>query len=79
MELKYKTSDVWKMVDAMVNLTNKHQIKDVTFEDLVPLLDYPTEVIQEFLKAVGDLKEVNKDNIQGVIGYIVIRLNLAIM
>lgn len=76
-ELKYKVADVNKIVNAFCDISEKG-IKSITKEDLQPLLDYPPEVLQKFLDAVGALgdKHITKENYYGYIGYIVIRMNL---
>lgn len=44
------------------------------------LSDYPADIVEEFMKCVNDLGLKNfivtKDNYQGVLSYIMIRLNL---
>lgn len=64
--LKYKVADVNKTVNAFCDISEKG-IKNITKEDLQPLLDYPPEVLQKFLDAVGALgdKHITKENYYG--------------
>lgn len=82
MELKYKIADVEKMIDVFTTLSKERDAN--RFAKLVVqaqeiLSDYPVDVVEEFVKCVNDLESKNiiatKDNYQGVLGYIMIRLN----
>lgn len=84
MELKYKSADVQKMIDAFAVINDKKEKKDYKgiVDEMVKLIDYPTYVIQEFLNCMNVLAENHKDdsdmkkNYLGIIGYIVLRLNI---
>lgn len=86
MELKYKVADVEKMIDAYTTLTTLSKARDANkvakliAEATEMLSDYPTDIVEEFMNCVSDLESKNiiatKDNYQGVLGYIMIRLNL---
>ena len=82
MELKYKTADVEKMIDVFSAINDKKKENDANgvLNEFVKLVDYPVPVLREFLKCMEDLSGHNdnylKENYMGVIGYIVIRLNL---
>ena len=82
MELKYKVADVEKMIDVFSTLSKERDVNK--FAKLMAqaqeiLSDYPVDVVEEFVKCVNDLESKNiiatKDNYQGVLGYIMIRLN----
>ncbi len=83
MELKYKVADVKKMIDVFTTLskvrdTNKFPKLMAQAQEI--LSDYPSDIVEEFVKCVNDLESKNiiatKDNYQGVLDYIMIRLNL---
>ena len=84
MELKYKSADVEKMIDVFSAINDKKEKKDYKgiVDEMVKLIDYPTYVIQEFLNCMDVLAENHKDdsdiknNYLGIIGYVVLRLNL---
>lgn len=77
--LKYKSTDVVKLIDTFAELSEKgvEGLEDA----MVTITKYPPNVIQTFLKCIEDLKEemVNKDNYWGVIGVITMRINFADM
>ena len=74
--LKYKSTDVIKLIDTFAELSEKgiEGLEDA----MATITKYPPKVIQTFLKCIEDLKEgmVNKDNYWGIIGIILIRINL---
>ena len=83
MELKYKIADVEKMISVFNTLSKPHDANE--FAKLIAqaqeiLSDYPVDIVEEFVKCIDDLESKNilatKDNYQGVLGYIMIRLNL---
>lgn len=76
-ELKYKAKDTQNLVDIFANLSESNFNQDVIKTELEKLTQYPTNVIDEFLKCVNLLKEddINEDKYMGVIGYITMRLN----
>ena len=82
MELKYKTSDVEKMIDTFSTIQDKKEQNDHEgiINELVKLINYPVPVLREFLKCMNAFsnKDENylKKNYMGIVGYIVIRLNL---
>lgn len=77
--LKYKSTDVSKLIDTFAELSEKgvEGLEDA----MVTITKYPPKVIQAFLKRIEDLKEemVNKDNYWGIIGVITMRINFADM
>ena len=77
-ELKYKVKDTQNLVDIFANLSESNFNQEVIKTELEKLTQYPTNVIEEFLKCVNLLKEddINEDKYMGVIGYITMRLNL---
>ena len=77
-ELKYKAKDTQNLVDIFANLSESNFNQEVIKTELEKLTQYPTNVIEEFLKCVNLLKEddINEDKYMGVIGYITMRLNL---
>ena len=74
--LKYKSTDVIKLIDTFAELSEKgvEGLEDV----MVTITKYPPKVIQTFLECVENLKieTLNKDNYWGVIGLITMRINL---
>lgn len=77
-ELKYKAKDTQNLVDIFANLSESNFDKEIIKTELEKLTQYPTNVIEEFLKCVKLLKEdeINEDKYMGIIGYITMRLNL---
>lgn len=82
MELKYTVKDVEKMIDTFSEINDKKDSPENVIEELKKLIDYPIPVLQEFLncmeifsKRTNDEKYL-KENYWGVIGYVVMRLNL---
>lgn len=83
MELKYKIADVEKMIDAYTTLSRARDANEVAkliAQAQEILSDYPVDIVEEFMKCIDDLESKNiiatKDNYQGILGYIMIRLNL---
>ena len=86
MELKYKIADVEKMIDAYTTPTTLSRARDANeVAKLIAqaqeiLSNYPVDIVEEFMKCINDLESKNifatKDNYQGILGYIMIRLNL---
>jgi hypothetical protein len=83
MELKYKVADVEKMIDVFSTLSKEYDTDEsakLMEQALETLSDYPVDVVEEFVKCINDLESKNiivtKDEYQGVLGYIMIRLNL---
>ena len=76
-ELKYKAKDTQNLVDIFANLSESNFDKEIIKTELEKLTQYPTNVIEEFLKCVKLLKEddINEDKYMGIIGYITMRLN----
>ena len=81
MELVYKSSDIEKMVDVFASISEKKNNPTEVYNEMIKLIDYPVNVLQEFLKCMEILvdKDQNylKENYMGVIGYITLRLNFA--
>jgi hypothetical protein len=81
--LKYKTSDVEKMIDVFSKIADKKDKPSELVDEIMKLIDYPPYILQEFLNCMDVLAENDKgedylkENYWGLIGYIVIRLNLA--
>ena len=77
--LKYKSTDVLKLIDTFAELSEKgvEGLEDA----MVTITKYPPKIIQTFLKCIEDLKEemVNKYNYWGIIGVITMRINFADM
>lgn len=80
MELKYKSTDVEKMIDVFSEISENKDNQTKVMEELQKLINYPVNVLQEFLHCMEILesKDQNylKENYLGVIGYITLRLNL---
>jgi len=79
MGLKYTTKDVEKMIDSFAIISENKENVEVLRNEMIKLVDYPVNVIQEFLKCMHVLsnKDENflKKNYTGVIAYITLRLN----
>jgi len=81
MELKIKTSDVEKMIDAFATISVNKDNSTVLYNEMIKLVDYPVNILQEFLKCMTLLSEqFNDDDIKtkynGIIAYVTMRLNL---
>ena len=79
-EVKYKIKDTLDLIDIIANIyDNKESGNMVGLEDeLVKLTKYPTKVIEEFVKCIDTIKDINqiKDKYLPFVGYITLRLNL---
>lgn len=77
--LKYKSTDVIKLIDTFADLSEKgvEGLEDA----MVTITKYPPKVIQTFLESVENLKieTANADNYWGIIGIITMRINFADM
>lgn len=82
-DMKYKTADVEKMIDVFSKIADKKDKPSELVDEIMKLIDYPPYILQEFLNCMDALAENDKgedylkENYWGLIGYIVIRLNLA--
>lgn len=83
MELKYKVADIEKMIDVFNTLSEAHDADEFAKQMAQAqeiLSDYPIDIVEKFVKCIKDLESKNilptKDNYQGVLSYIMIRLNL---
>lgn len=79
--LKYKTSDVFSLMDIFLNIreANMRNDMEVMKTEIKKLEKYPTKVVEEFSKCLELLIEKDIDlenNYTGVVGYIGLRLNL---
>ena len=79
--LKYKTSDVFTLVDIFINIreANMRNDMEVLKSEIKKLEKYPTKVVEEFNKCLELLidKDLDlKENYTGIVGYICMRLNL---
>ena len=79
MGLKYTSKDVEKMIDSFAIISENKENVEVLHNEMIKLVDYPVNVIQEFLKCMHILSDKDenflKENYIGVIGYITMRLN----
>lgn len=79
MGLKYTSKDVEKMIDAFAIISENKENHEVLYNEMVKLIDYPVNILQEFLKCMTVLSDKDqnflKENYIGVIGYITLRLN----
>lgn len=80
MGLEYKVSDTEKMIEVFSAISEKRDNPQELYKEMVKLIDYPVNVLQEFLSCMSALsnKDQNylKENYSGVIAYITLRLNL---
>ena len=78
--LKYKTSDIEKMIDVFSSIAENKDNPVEVYNEMIKLIDYPINALQEFLHCMEILsnKDQNylKENYMGVVGYITLRLNL---
>ena len=73
--MKYKSSDVMKLIDVFHNLSEKGV--DGLQEAIESVTNYPPKVIETFLDGVQKLNPDSiKDNYWGTIGYLTLRINL---
>lgn len=73
--MKYKSSDVIKLIDVFYNLSKKGE--DGLQEAIESVTNYPPKVIETFLDGVQKLNsDTIKDNYWGTIGYLTMRINL---
>ena len=73
--MKYKSSDVIKLIDVFHNLSEKGE--DGLQEAIESVTNYPPRVIETFLDGVQKLNSDSiKDNYWGTIGYLTMRINL---
>lgn len=79
--LKYKSSDVQKMIDIFASIGENRDNQAKVMDELQKLVDYPTNVIQKFLQCMEILNDKDesylKENYWGIIGYITMRLNFS--
>ena len=79
MVLKYISNDVEKMIDAFAIISDNKENYEVLYNEMVKLVDYPVNILHEFLKCMEALSDKDqsflKENYLGVIGYITMRLN----
>ena len=80
MELKYKSTDVEKMIDVFSEISENKDNRTKVMEELQKLINYPVNVLQEFLHCMEILEDKDenylKENYWGIVGYITMRLNL---
>ena len=73
--MKYKSSDVIKLIDVFHNLSEKGV--DGLQEVIESITNYPPIVIETFLDGILKLNPDSiKDNYWGIIGYLTIKINL---
>lgn len=77
--MKYKSSDIEKMIDVFANIIEKRNNPSEVMEELKKIVNYPVNVLQEFMHCMeileGKDKDYLKENYWGIIGYITMRLN----
>lgn len=79
-ELKYKSEDTFKLIDIFCNISDGIEDDSVLKNEIEKLSQYPTPVIEEFLKCMKLIKAEDIENkYHGVVGYITMRLNLVDM
>ena len=75
--MKYKSSDVIKLIDVFHTLSEKGV--DGLQEVIVSVTNYPPIVIESFLDGIQKLNQHNiKDNYWGAIGYLTLKINLVV-
>ena len=82
MNLKYKSSDVEKMIDVFGEISNNRNNLEKIAEEIKKIVDYPVNVINEFITCMNILndKDANylKENYWGIVGYTTMRLNFCV-
>lgn len=73
--MKYKSSDVIKLIDVFYNLSEKGV--DGLQEAIESVTNYPPKIVETFLDGVQKLNpDTIKENYWGTIGYLTLRINL---
>ncbi len=79
--LKYKSTDVQKMIDVFAEIVENRDNQTKVMDELKKLVDYPSNVIEKFLSCMEILEDKNesylKENYWEIIGYITMRLNFS--
>lgn len=79
-ELKYKIKDTLNLIDIIVNIYDTKDAGNMVEleKELVKLTKYPTRVIEEFVRCIDTIKNINdiRDKYLPIVGYITLRLNL---
>ena len=77
--MKYKSTDIQKMIDVFAEITENRNNPEKVMQELRKLVNYPVKVLDEFLHCMEilDDKDENylKENYWGIVGYITLRLN----
>jgi len=77
--MKYKASDVEKMIDVFAEISNNRNNPKKIAEEIKKIVNYPVNVINEFVECMNILsdKDANylKENYWGIVGYVTMRLN----
>lgn len=77
--MKYKSSDIEKMIDVFAEISENGYNPERVVEELKKLVNYPINVLQEFMHCMeileGKDKNYLKENYWGIVGYITLRLN----
>ena len=80
LEIKYKEEDYRRITDAFYNIycDNQEGDHETYLKALQTLVEYPTEVLETYLKSVLalDMKHFTKDYIMASMLYILMRMNL---
>ena len=76
--MKYKHKDFKTILDAFVKVSSNFMNNEVvSVNDLIPLCDYPVDVLEEFLKAMGAVSPKQIDeSAQAVEVYVLLRMNV---
>lgn len=73
--MKYKSTDVIKLIDVFYNLSQKGE--DGLQEAIESVTNYPPIVVETFLDGIEKLNpEIIKENYWGTIGYLIMKINL---
>jgi hypothetical protein len=73
--MKYKSSDVIKLIDVFYNLSKKGV--NGLQEAIESVTNYPPKIVETFLDGIKKLNpDTIKDNYWGTIGYLTLRINL---
>lgn len=77
--MKYNIQDIKTMIDCFSNISNHRQEHEYIMSELIKISKYPTYVLQEFIHCMELFSEKDdnyiKDNYNGIIAYITLRLN----
>jgi hypothetical protein len=80
MELQIKRSDVERLLDIILNIKDNLNNESIVKNEIEKLKEFPQPIVDEFVNCIttfiNNNFEITKDNYLGVVGYMLLRLNL---